>query len=434
MKREIVVFLYALTVMHVSGADYLSRSFRWDVNLSVEDGIQTTSTITIGKDTTINSTTYRLVDNYHPMRQVSDSILWYDRIAKKEILLYNFALQEGDSIELMEDSFGGVPTRYAKVTKTEIITLADGRQARKIEYEQKYPAPRSADIEFVGNSEGGILGPLSNSMCEYSLIAFYENDQIVYPHDILAFAQASTWYGVRYFYDYLWKDYTPLITNLTYSLEGDTLINDRQYRQIRYTHEYEHKINAYRGAIRQSKDRQQVYYIPWGSNKEYLLYDFNVKQGDTVYAYDGFNDISCEERVEPDSDKSITPAWIVMKVQTMDGRKHISVQNKEYGGTIEWIEGIGTHYILWPVGRTCYATGMEVQFQHTLCATDSEGNILYSYDTDYLGIHNDCPNWHPMTIENTTFITPHTSKILRDGQLLIERGDKTYTLTGQEVK
>lgn len=246
--------------------------------------------------------------------------------------------------------------------------------------------------------------------------------------------QASTWYGVRYFYDYLWKDYTPLITNLTYSLEGDTLINDRQYRQIRYTHEYEHKINAYRGAIRQSKDRQQVYYIPWGSNKEYLLYDFNVKQGDTVYAYDGFNDISCEEMVEPDSDKSITPAWIVMKVQTMDGRKHISVQNKEYGGTIEWIEGIGTHYILWPVGRTCYATGMEVQFQHTLCATDSEGNILYSYDTDYLGIHNDCPNWHPMTIENTTFITPHTSKILRDGQLLIERGDKTYTLTGQEVK
>ena len=244
--------------------------------------------------------------------------------------------------------------------------------------------------------------------------------------------QASTWYGIRYVHDYPQKEHTPLITNLTYSLGSDTVIDGKLYRQIRYTHEYEHITNAYRGAIRQSEDGQQVYYIPWGSNNEYLLYNFDVKQGDIVHAYAGFNDISCEEMAEPG--RSIIPAWTVMSVQTIDGRKHIFVQDEEYGTTIEWIEGIGTQYILWPFGRTCYATGLEVQFHHALCAADNEGNILYSFNTDDLGIRNECPNWQPMAIEHIHSDSPSVVKTLHDGHILILRGDKTYTLTGQEVK
>ena len=37
----------------------------------------------------------------------------------------------------------------------------------------------------------------------------------------------------------------------------------------------------------------------------------------------------------------------------------------------------------------------------------------------------------PISTINTT---PQAQKILQDGQILILRGDKTYTLTGQEVK
>ncbi len=205
-------------------------------------------------------------------------------------------------------------------------------------------------------------------------------------------AQAATWYGIRYYHPYPQEENTPIISNLTYSLGTDTLINDKHYHQILYTHADEHITDAYRGAIRQSDDGQQVYYVPWGAQTEYLLYDFNVKQGDVVYAYAGFNDKSCEEMAEYDPEKTITPAWTVMNVQTIDGRKHIFVQNEDQDA-LEWIEGVGTQYILWAQGRTCNATGMEVQFQHTLCAVDREGNLLYSYDTDYIGVHNDCPNW-----------------------------------------
>ena len=40
----------------------------------------------------------------------------------------------------------------------------------------------------------------------------------------------------------------------------------------------------------------------------------------------------------------------------------------------------------------------------------------------------------PMGIDNTSADQPKATKILRDGQILILRGDKTYTITGQEVK
>ena len=176
-----------------------------------------------------------------------------------------------------------------------------------------------------------------------------------------------------------------------------------------------------------------MYFVPWESQTEYLLYDFNVKQGDTVYAYAGFHDVSCVRMLEDNPERTITPAWKVMDVQTIDGRKHIFVQNDEYN-TFEWIEGIGTRHILWCKRRTCYTAGMEIQYQHTLCAADSDGNILYSFDTDYLGIHNDCPDWEPMAIENTPATSTPATKIIRDGQLLIRHGDKTYNAQGATVK
>lgn len=159
---------------------YLSRSFKWDVTLSKEDGIVHNSSVTIGKDTILDGKTYRMVDSY-PMRQTKNCIFIYDQQTKKDILLYDFSLQVGDSIEQLEDPYNGIPKRQAKVIKTETITLADGRKARRIEYEQTYPAPRDPDIEFVGTAKRGILGPLDNMLIQTSLNAFYDNNILLYP-------------------------------------------------------------------------------------------------------------------------------------------------------------------------------------------------------------------------------------------------------------
>ena len=113
-------------------------------------------------------------------------------------------------------------------------------------------------------------------------------------------------------------------------------------------------------------------------------------------------------------------------------RQHIFVRNNNV--TIEWIEGIGTKHILWTTGRTYYATGMEIQYQHTLCAADSEGNILYSFDTDYLGIHNNNCQWEPIAIDNVSTDKSSVSKLLRDGQLIIKFGDNLFNAEGLRIK
>ena len=201
--------------------------------------------------------------------------------------------------------------------------------------------------------------------------------------------QASTWYGVQWYYTPWTPEVSPVITSLSYTLEGDTTINEIPYRKLLLTHEAENLTKVYRGALRQSAEK--VYFVPNGSNKEYLLYDYSVNQGDTVYAYAGFNDKSCEELAQEEPDRTISSAWIVQDVGTIDGRKHVTLKDT-ISNEIEWIEGIGTKYILWPIGQGCLPTG-NVILHRSLCAADSEGNILYSYDTDDLGIRNNNCEW-----------------------------------------
>jgi hypothetical protein len=373
---------------------------------------------------------------YGAIRETANTEIYFIPAGQsKEYQLFAFNAQVGDKIDNLYVMNNNYPAWaiVKKVSEKEIILDL----YEQLDEEENVFWHDYVWVKGVG-SKRAMFQPLPNGGVGGCVINFlssaYNGDVQIYTSKAENIpAQATKWYGIRYFHDYPYEEHAPVITNLTYSLEGDTLIKDKQYRQIRcYTNESEH-ITAYRGAIRQSEDRQQVYFVPWGSQTEYLLYDFSVKKGDTVYAYAGFHDISCVKLLEDDPERTITPAWIVMDVQTIDSRKHIFVQN-DLSNTFEWIEGIGTRYILWYKARTCYATGMDIQYQHTLCATDSDGNVLYSFDTDYLGFHNNNCQWEPMAIENTASPSLSTTKFLRDGQLFIRRDDKTYTIHGTEIK
>ena len=73
---------------------------------------------------------------------------------------------------------------------------------------------------------------------------------------------------------------------------------------------------------------------------------------------------------------------------------------------------------------------------HFMRAVDSEGNILYSYDTDYLGIRNNCPDWELIdeAVDNVSNETPSATKILRDGHLYIIVNEKEYTADGMLIR
>lgn len=242
---------------------------------------------------------------------------------------------------------------------------------------------------------------------------------------------AVKWYGVQWCYSPWTPEISPVIASITYFIEGDTTINAIKYCKLFLTNENENITHAYQGAVRESVDGKQVYYVPNESSNEYLLYDFNVQQGDVVYVYTGFSDNSCEMDAQLYPDKTITPAWTVLEVQTLDGRKHVRLQD-ETTTTIEWIEGVGTQYILWPKGQGCAVSG-NILLHRTLCAIDNEGETLYTYSTDDLGIRNNCSSWET-TIDNVQGSRVQSKKVIRDEHVFIQRGEKVYTLQGQEIR
>ena len=256
-----------------------------------------------------------------------------------------------------------------------------------------------------------------------------------------ALPQATKWYGVQYVHYPSHNEQLSYIHSISYTLSGDTTINSKIYSQLLLTNKDEKLDAVYRGALRISSNRQQVYFIPSGQidgapiTKEYLLYDFDVQVGDVVQAYSGFNDASCLE-LEKQGGYAVVQDWTVADVKVIDGRKHVKVTNKDNISN-EWIEGVGTKYILWAVGRYCYATGEEKRMQRTLCVQDNMGNTLYSFNTEDLGIRNNCPDYWEVidsAIDKVVKQPASATKLLRDGQLFIKRDGKTYSVTGQEVK
>lgn len=218
---------------------------------------------------------------------------------------------------------------------------------------------------------------------------------------ILPVTQATKWYGVLYEAYPYWPGFTePRLSDSDYSLQGDTVISGKSYSKLCAGN------GNYVGAIRYSASGRQAYYVPKYNedylsqieeleiekDAEYLLYDLNVKVGDTVRAFSSTIRLPCG--------RESLDKWVVLDVQTIDGRIHAHVKAMFFGTEVEWIEGIGTPYIVWSGERDCQPTDGSIVRPYTLCAADNAGNILYSYNLEHIGVINECPNWSRITPDN----------------------------------
>ena len=247
--------------------------------------------------------------------------------------------------------------------------------------------------------------------------------------------QASTWYGVERIVPpyYMDPSMTPSYQSVTYYLQGDTAFNDTVYKAL-YRNSGE-----YCAGLRTTDEGTKVYIRPtetllkdsWWDNTttEFLLYDFDVEVGDTVYAFDA----SYSGIDNMGEDLSIQYRWIVQNTSTIDGRRHVVVKGGQSGHQVEWIEGVGTKHVLF---ENIYEDALSRTFStYALCAADSEGNVLYSYDTDDLGVRNNNCEWEVITTSlESTIDSISIIKVLREGQLLIEKNGRTYNVLGREVK
>ena len=250
--------------------------------------------------------------------------------------------------------------------------------------------------------------------------------------------QATKWYGVVRSEMYSWvaeslgKDNAIGFKSMTYYMEGDTTINDTTYHAIWY------KGNTYYCGLRYDMNRERVYIRPAGSDtKDILLFAYDVQVKDTVFAYDK-SYTGMDPAVipgDPNYDEYVKTKyrWVVQDVQVIDGRKHVVVKGGESNHTVEWIEGIGTKFVFYENNQYGALATTSI---YALCAVDSEENTLYSFNTEGIGIRNNCPDWEIIdsAIDNVVKQPASAAKLLRDGQMFIIHDGKTYSVTGKEVK
>ena len=202
-------------------------------------------------------------------------------------------------------------------------------------------------------------------------------------------------------------------------LTTDTVIGGLSYVKI------EQQYGSYLGALRED-DNRNIYFVHEGSDHEYLLYAFNAKVGDRLsnlwyggrvkWCPNGYNATVID----------ISGDVFTVEVEytyTNSGGEHF------YPWPIYWVNGVGM--VEGPVGHNCPGPECEGDYgQEVLCAYNNGEQVYISeagqkYGCKYKG-HED--------IHITMTDTSSATKILRDGQLLIERGGKTYTAQGAEVK
>ena len=395
------------------------------------------------------------------LREENNKILVYSTAQKKDLVLYDFTLNVGDSLSRLyvdyelssvvdydNDEWGLAPL---VVTEVSTITLLDGKEYKKWTFNngmQYVEGIGSFGTCYAHNDFYQLIAnaPLYSDVHSQHLVCVSKNGKLLYQIDDAEMERLNTEClcdGYQSSYKDQWCDQWNVLSHgylgpdeplynahtIIHSLKGDTIINDLVYQKlVGHLAISPPTPNVYIGALRFAEDKKVFVYY---DNNEYLLYDFNVQIGDTLNIFGG---------IEYYIDNKTLP-HIVVNIDTLDdGRIKIisdAIIQEEINGIIHeekrqkiWIEGIGSlDGIVYNTATTMYGSGKKV----LLCAYH---NNDCCYTTDYtsyasLGcVYND--SFFTAT-EEVNASTPSAQKIMHNGQLLIFRDDKTYNIMGVEV-
>lgn len=362
-------------------------------------------TYILSEDTLIGGKTYhKLIDEkgqlFATLREDGKKI--YFRYNDIDMLLYDFGVKVGDSIVFDYSAFSA--SRYQTpyivyVDRIDTITLLDGRQAKAIDYYSNGER-LGPDIEYVGNDRGLIapivdpevptlLGLRHASCCSFKGEPIYEYNQGDC-EELNAAAQESKisslcdeWHVLREPF----SSFSPYST-IHFALTTDTTINARHYIKLEST---EGKNTLYEGALRE--ENKKVYFVPVGSNNEYLLYAFDAQKGEQLSNVWGGGRAeiyknSFDAVVTDISDD--TPRIFTLTLNTSE-EEHYQIQ---------WLEGIG--FMDGPIGsKNIYDFAADYGVFRLLCAYKDGVQVYISkygeeFGCEFNGVHTEDADTIPL--------------------------------------
>ena len=396
------------------------------------------------------------------LREENNKILVYSAAQKKDLVLYDFTLNVGDSLPRLyvDEELSSIVDYYKYeadweytkplfVTEVSTITLLDGKEYKKWTFDngmEYVEGIGSFGTSYAWNDFYQLIanGPLYSDVFSQHLVCASKNGQLLYKMDDAEMEQLETEClcdGYQSSYKDQWSDTWNVLSHgyrpgqplfgactMIYQLEGDTTINQQVYTKLVCTYtNYSATEKWYSGALRFTEDKKVYIYY---DNTEYLLYDFDVQIGDTLDVFAGIDYYDFHK----------TYPHVVTNVNKLDdGRLQFysdAIVRDEYLNQEEkfpktWIEGVGSvdgiihNNVIIGVGGNGKTA--------LLCAYHND-ECIYTTDNPYytsLGcVYND-----PIFSATEEVNAPAQSaqKIMYNGQLLILRDGKTYNVMGMEV-
>lgn len=232
----------------------------------------------------------------------------------------------------------------------------------------------------------------------------------------IVFAEENSYFpeGMKWTSRYIENDGGHCGAPAVCTIMGDTIIEGRKYNAL-VCASYEKRFVV---PIRES-DKKIYAYI---TDRDILFYDFEAGVGDSipnchidpVYSQSGleFEEYGYAHIIKTDS------------IMLLNGQKaKRQFFDKGRPEDIEYIGSAEGIFSCWgyPLTPICY--GVHFEF---CCSIN--GEPLYEYNP------GDCERINTLPINTVQADVFCATKIFQNGQLLIERNDKTYTLTGIETK
>ena len=392
------------------------------------------------------------------LREENNKILVYSAAQKKDLVLYDFTLNVGDSLPRLyvDEELSSIVDYYKYeadweytkplfVTEVSTITLLDGKEYKKWTFDngmEYVEGIGSFGTSYAWNDFYQLIanGPLYSDVFSQHLVCASKNGQLLYKMDEAEMEQleteclceiepkwSDTWcdqWNVLY---HGWiADEIEMPLTLIFQLTGDTIINEMEYEKLTFHYSLASPLSQeYVAALRFADDKKVFIHY---DNTEYLLYDFGAQVGDTLEIFGG---------IDYYKDFKTLP-HVITEIDTLDDGKlqmqlMVNLQDDwhERSIPITWIEGVGSKD---GVVQNVATLKIGLVGIELLCAYHND-ECIYTTDNPYytsLGcVYND-PIFS--ATEEVNAPTQSVQKIMYNGQLLILRDGKTYNVMGIEVK
>ena len=423
------------------------------------------------------------------LREKDNKILIYSRSLNKDLVLYDFNLQVGDSLPMLyidteakddwiadrdmdiwyvvdyhKDLEGNIlPADTLIVTDVSMITLLDGKEYKKWTFNNGMEYVEGIGSFGNGQWSGDFFQLIANKdvptcLLDEHLVCASKNGQLLYKMDDTEMEQLETeclceyndgpkkdnakdgkiggrptptqWNMLEMVVREMENNKTILLAEtFSYTLEDNSrILNNKTYFDLARQSTRDTAITkSVVGALHFSEDEgNRVYFLCDGM--EYLLYDFTAELGDTLDIFAGINNYPQET----------TYTHVVTGKDTLENgacRMMLEVVLPEETASLEnaqkvWLAGLGSidGIVHNAAIRATKARSSETQTSVMLCAWRDDDCL---YTTDHPDFINVGCEYNVLTaVEDIQTSGDKYQKIIRDGHLYILRDGKIYDVLG----